>query len=137
MEGFSLILALICEDARREESGKHILIGVICDGLFFRKLPANKRSLHLYVQGVAPTERFEIEFRLIRVGSSKVIRNGKGIFEYEGSEKDVRLPMDFSIDIGPLSFEAEGSYAVQLRWSERRWKTVSSFEVVVVSASAG
>lgn len=122
---------LLCDQMRREDNGKALLIGVFCGGLVFRSLPTTKQSLELYISGDAPVEDFEVQYRLIRKGSRSPLKKGAGRFEYQGDDDAEFMPIDFSLKLGPVQFADEGDYSVQLKQGKKRWKSVVNFEVVL------
>ena len=130
MVEFKCDAALLCDQVRREDNGKAILLGVMSGGIAFNSLPSTKQALELYVSGKAPVEDFSLEFRLIKKNSGLPIKEGKASFKYQGEEEAELLPIDFSLKLGPVKFEQSGSYLVQLKWTGKRWKTLVTFEVI-------
>jgi uncharacterized protein DUF6941 len=62
---FELRSFLVCDDVRREITGKEILIGVYADAMVFPAFPATIRQIVFRVSGVVSTkEATEIAFRI-------------------------------------------------------------------------
>ena len=71
-KAFRVTVALICEDVRREISGKEILIGVFADSVFITFVPF-PLVLTLYMRAMVPDgESYIVHFRVLGPGDAQV-----------------------------------------------------------------
>ena len=118
--------ALVCEDCRREENGKLILIGVYSGGvLSTQPFPLKFRPM-FYLAGHATPGTYEIQFRLLPPSSRKPIISAKATATISNENLDSRGRVGFGIPLQAplLEISQEGLHKLQTRANGSRWKTM-------------
>lgn len=106
------LYTLVCDDVRREQSGKLIVIGMYTAGVVLQRIPANLPGL-TFLTALQPTAagKWEFTFRLSHVATGAVL-GPEGKIEIEVPK--VGGPAVIPIRIGPLNFQMPGEYAFTL-----------------------
>jgi hypothetical protein len=116
---------LVCDDVRREDNGKLILIGVYSSNMIVRELPAVLAPyLVIKLKANEPVDR-AIQFRIMLNGEK--IRSGKGRIKLSpGPAHWIVVP---AIILDKLATEGVLDFDLQIEDSE--WKTVCSLQLVL------
>ena len=136
MEGkFKPSTSVLCDDVRREDNGKYILLGVYTGGINFdAPFPVRKRGLFVFSLGQVSSKRIEMAFRVRHKNSGEVALNGEVKLEMRSNVNpelaDGRnLPIELAFPISPIEFHLGGKYAAQYKDGSGRWKTLLEFDV--------
>lgn len=119
------LIALPCDDVRREDNGKDIIIGVYGDTIVVANFPA-PLVLTFWVQFRATelTEAHPFSFRLIGDGDLKFA-------EMSGGMKTVRIGIgSFAVGPIPLQFQVPTKLKFQAKQANGDWQTLREVEVV-------
>lgn len=123
---------LICDDFRREENGKAILIGVYSGDIVLNKVPT-KMSVCLWFFGEMTGEHLsfdiEIEFKGENEESNKKYKQSIN----EINTKSVKEKTDVNIILlrVPLELNSEGALNIKVKPKENStWKTISKKKVI-------
>lgn len=131
MGDFELKFAFFCDDVRREDNGKSLIIGAMAAGVISAKtFPVTKRFLSAFVVAEMSSGKFEMQYQLVKKAGKTPIRDGSLGFEYTGKEELDVLPIDFGIDLSGTVFETPGEYHLKLRIADGRWKTGAKMTIV-------
>jgi hypothetical protein len=105
-----VINVLVCDDIRREMSGKEILIGAYADVIIVKQIPIKLRSLFVRVlfRISEGTERKFI-FKLIDPNKRTIVE-GEGSFEVKKTTEPATLPLA----LGEVEFHAQGIYTIHV-----------------------
>ena len=123
---FKVVAALVCDDVRKEITGKEILIGVYADNVYVGGIPANL-NLALYIRALfARSEVSNIKFRVLGPGGIQVT-------------PDVNIPLSGPTDLEDvvsvalrgiiLQAQAEGRYEFQWQPPDQEWETITSVRI--------
>lgn len=126
-----LLTALVCDDVRREDNGKEILIGVYTGAIAMPKLPANLPLclwLHLQTHG---NGEIKLEFRVIGP-AEKELAHGEAMVGFVDSD----LPASLALPKLPLALESEGMLDFQWRQTGADWSTLTRKKVQLRAPSA-
>ncbi len=104
-----LVAILVCDVAVRDPAtGKHSLIGIF-DRIWAQKFPT-RRTLFLYIKLADAQGRYNLEARFLRSQTGEELVRAKG----EAEISDRLIAADFSIQLPPVEFPAEGRYEFQV-----------------------
>ena len=125
--------ALVCDDVRREQSGKDILIGVYTGGIGVPALP----SQPLFAFWLALRAREPGEFLLsLQIIVSKTARAKMSMnLELPPNAETSFLHDPFAVFVPPvpLLIEAPGDLELQARWGERgKFRTLLRKPIVLI-----
>lgn len=122
------IVAILCEDARAEVSGKFTLVGVLAGDVETEESRFDARlTVFLIVKGLRPGKR-ALRMR-VRNPEGKIVENSFEI-SAEGS------PGVVPIAGVPFTTESSGIFDVGIKIDRGRWKGVASLSVAVNSSDA-
>ena len=123
MSPFDISAAVLCDDVRRENNGKHILIGVYLHSVLVEDFPANL-MLTVWVE-IKPKEvgNFTGQIRVIKDDESILLRGETKI------TIDSLDPTSARYSRLPLEFQQSGDYFFQWKWGDSDWVTVKEFTV--------
>lgn len=110
---------LICEDIRREDNGKQIVIGLFAGDIKVSRLPVDLRLAFLVRGKSSKKGPNNIELRLLDSNNSPIVEGQ--------SELNVQKPNSlFSMSMPPVIVQIvpEGVMKFQMRQPGTRWKTV-------------
>jgi hypothetical protein len=126
-EGYSVVSVILCDDVRREDNGKEILIGIYVGNMI----------VDTDVPALLPTFCIRIVIRWKEPGAHKVegfiiAPNGNLIVKFGG---DLVLPpgqnlSSASFKVSPFIIPAFGNYEIKIGTQESEAITVETFEVV-------
>jgi hypothetical protein len=123
---FEVKAALVCEDVRREISGKEILIGVFADAVFITQIPV-QLILTLYLRAMIPDqEELAVQFRVIGPGDVPVTST---------ISANLQKPLDpttsVSVVVTGIAFQVQsfGQYRFQWKPPGQEWETVAGLEL--------
>ncbi len=123
---FTAVAALVCDDVRREISGKEILIGVYAHNVYVSLIPVNL-IVTLYMRALfAQRESYNINFRVLGPSGIQVTPEVSLTFppppDFESA---------FPIVLGGISFQAqtEGKYEFQWQPPGQEWETATSLHI--------
>ncbi|MBX7200814.1 MAG: hypothetical protein K1X51_15695 [Rhodospirillaceae bacterium] len=117
---------VLCDDARKEDSGKHILIGVYGTDISLEKIPS---TIHLavWIGGIFPVAG-DYPFSLRAVGPDGKIAAKESVgVTLTGSYADEGFIT--ALTGMPLNISSEGKYLVQWHLPEGEWETISFLRV--------
>ena len=126
-EEYSVVSVITCDDIRREDNGKEILIGIYIGNI----------TIDTDVPALLPTFCIRIVIRWKLPGSYKILGfivapDGNQIVKFGG---DITIPPDQSLSsasfkISPFIIPAFGRYEIRMGTQESSAVTVETFEVV-------
>ena len=126
-----LLAALVCDDVRREDNGKEILIGVYTGAIVVPKLPASlPLSLWLHLQTRGSGE-MKLEFRVIGP-AAKELAHGEAMVGFAESDQ----PASLALPKLPLVLDAEGMLEFQWRQNGADWSTLARKKVKLPASAA-
>ena len=115
--------AIICDEVRKEDNGKHLLLGVYPRDVLVNDIPTII-SLVLWMQLYMDRNgQFDIELQ-IRKDKSIISR-----YEATMSVKDHLLPQTFTLPQAPIKIDGECTLSIQIREKNKRWKKVREIPV--------
>lgn len=119
-DAIKIRFGIVCDEVRREDNGKLLLIGVYSSSIIVQQLPAALvLALVIRVDNEKPTE-IPMEFRILH--NDTPLRKGKGVLNLRlGGQNVMAIP---SIPLEKI--EAEGRMSFQLRLRGRDWEEVCS-----------
>lgn len=121
--GFKVISFIVCEDVRREENGKELIIGVYSKNILVNSIPVTLPQLTFRIV-VEATKPFR-EFKLVIIQPNK-----KRLFEFTGEghvtsiDDWVHLPLRFN----GAEFPDAGTYVVRIAL-DGIWRKAGEFNV--------
>jgi hypothetical protein len=114
---------VICDDARREDNGKSILIGVYNSDMIFPSFPAST-SLTFWIQFM-PTQVGEISFQFRLLGGEDV-EFVKGEFKFAASAKELSsIPLKLPV----IPFQAPIGLALEIKYHASDWEKIATLGV--------
>ncbi|MEZ5887665.1 MAG: hypothetical protein R3D56_12395 [Paracoccaceae bacterium] len=131
MSGLEVNTALLCDDVRREDNGKLILIGVYTGGIVFSgPFPAALSNLFVFLSANTSLEDVDVEFRLFQNTGARELRLVRGNFKRDAKAPTSALGrIDLPIPLGPIAFDEAGDYVFQMRDPGGIWQPVLEFSV--------
>ena len=123
--------ALVCDDVRIEDTGKHILIGVYTGGVRLKEAPVQLRmAFWILFEHDAETAEFETEFRLEvpETKPSPVLH--ASIFP----QSQISSAVIFNVPGVPLG--EPGELRLMFRETGKRWKAIIKKEIIVDQSTA-
>ena len=122
---------VVCDDVRREDNGKHILIGVYAGALFLQSIPAALASLGFYFETIVEGSHDATVQIQVKSPDGTVIMSAQGEIKF-----DITYPVSgFGFKAGPVTFAKEGRYEVLVGFKEPL-VVVKTFDVIVREALA-
>jgi hypothetical protein len=124
--GFTAVASLVCDDVRREISGKEILIGVYADNVYVSVIPANL-NVNLYIRALFGQRGVSnIKFKILGPGGIQVTPEASISFPAPPDPESVA-----SIIVGGIIFQAqaEGKYEFQWQPPGQEWETVTYLHI--------
>lgn len=116
--------AIICEDVRKDQGNKHILIGVYPEKILVSDFPARVR-LTLWVQFFADEDGpLELGMRVIRKDKSEVLN---GLAEINIENHETLITVNFPPV--PIELTKIDVLSFQIRKHKKRWKIAKNLEV--------
>lgn len=111
---------IVCDDARREDNGKLLLVGVYAGNIIVARFPAT--LLLCLVIAVSAARPYEVPLELRVKFDRRIIRTNKGKL------KSDRAGLGLTITRGLLleNIEGPGLLTFQARQKEGRWATLST-----------
>ena len=115
--------AIICDQVRKEDNGKHLLLGVYPTDILFPDFPT-KSNLVLWMQLYVDRKgEFGVEFRIQK--DKKSISHTNATM----SVKDHLQPVTIALALPPIEIDGECTLSFQIREKNKRWKTVKELPV--------
>ncbi len=115
--------AIICDQVRKEDSGKHLLLGVYPIDILVPDFPSTI-ALVLWMQlYVDRNGAFDVEFRIQK--DKKIINRSKATI----SVKDHLHPATISLPPALIEIDGECTLSFQIREKNKRWKTAKELPV--------
>lgn len=122
--------AIVCDEVRREDNGKILLIGVYGTAIFVKKFPVTLAlALMLGVDADEPVNT-DIHFRATLGG--QVIKTGRGHLEIP----DIGLNNLLAIPKMPLPLKEEGTLAFELSVDGEKWDSLIALPVRTIDLPA-
>ena len=114
---------IICDQVRKEDNGKHLLLGVYPADVLVSDFPTTI-ALVLWMQlYVDTTGEFDFEFRIQK--DKKRISRTKGTLNVE----DHLYPATITLPPALIEIDGECTLSFQIREKNKRWKTVKELPV--------
>ena len=115
---------IICDQIRKEDNGKALLIGVYNQDIILNDIPG-RVPLSIYVTGrVGKLKKdYQLEFRIRH--NRKFIAGGEIVLE----KNKVSNKFIIVLPSAPLEFEKKGKMTVEVRPLEGRWRTIKTMNV--------
>lgn len=114
---------IICDEVRKEDNGKHLIIGVYPNNMLVPEFPANLAPsiwMQLYLDQDKDTE---IEFR-IRQDDGKILGRGTGVLPMSRTQ-----PATTSLPPSLIKVQKACVLSFQIREKGARWKTLKKVPV--------
>jgi len=123
---------ILCDDVRREDNGKFLLIGVYSKDIGFASLPANFTITFWMEVDYLATGTFGLRFRALHRPS------GRELFNLEGQAEIPTAERGNSLILGkiPVLVPGEGEIELQMSIDEGEWTLLKSLPVTDASQSA-
>lgn len=117
--------AIVCDHVRKEDNGKHLIIGVYPNDILVPDFPATIAPV-LWIQLIwdETAREMQTEFR-VRRDDGEVLASGKGLVGVQDTAKTAT----FSLPPTPITIESECTLVFQMRKKKGRWKTLRETEV--------
>ncbi len=122
-----LISAILCDEVRREDTGKFLFIGVYTNDILVRRFPINI-SLTLWVHLSAPgTEKVGMEIRIREKGKPQIdLSKGTGNLTVENPDKDLFI----SFPTTTVGIAEPTTLVFEIKPHTGRWKKAIEIPVV-------
>ena len=121
---FSIISTIVCDDVRREDNGKDILIGVFNDTLVIDSVPAILAVLGIRFLVKANKKEAEVKGFIIGPEQKKLVEfGGQVVFA------NVKYNSSFFFKISPMMISEHGEYEIYLGLNSEPEK-VYTFSVI-------
>ena len=118
--------AIICDEVRVEDTGKHIIIGVYSESIAVSDFPANL-LLSFWIQFYVDRDgEIDIELRILSNKKQVAHARGKLIIN------DYKNIVTSAFNGIPVKAKDEGALTFQMREKDRKWKT---FKKIVLRKS--
>lgn len=128
---FRILNAIVCDDARREDNGKAILIGVYTGSILISRFPAQMQLAVWIEHEVTKIGNFQFSCRII-------LDDELEIFQVTGDALLNELaPGVLAFGGVPLQLQRPGSLKVELRVAEEEWTTVRTISIIKGQAPTG
>lgn len=117
---------IVCDDVRREDNGKWLLIGVYAKDIGFHKLPDNfSFSVWIELDYLAVGEH-DFSFRAVHQPGETELFTVGGRVEVKRAERRETLVMAGL----PALIPGEGELEVQARWGSAEWRVIKTMPIV-------
>lgn len=128
--------AILCDDIRREDNNKVILIGIYSGDILVQKLPSNL-VLAAWLIGTAYEEGewpLEIRYKI----SAKDAKPRKVTASGNIGVKELKEATELAVPLAkvPLKIEMPGTLSLDYRISGGRWKKLLSKTIILQEASS-
>ncbi len=127
--------ALVCDDIRKEENGKAILIGVYSNNIILSTFPVTI-PLSLWLQGKAKDGDYRLELRVEAhsEGEAAPFQTSRNM-EFSIRDETGKGGTEFSIAMNqvPVLLRGPGSLFVQFRQNDEDWTTLARKEIVLAT----
>lgn len=125
-QDMKILSALICDDVRREDNGKEILIGVYSGSILIPTIPANimlTAWINMEVHG--PCE-FDFEIRVLDPSDRQIAHGKVHVASSEAHDlSSMALPRF------PINAEKEGWLKIQSRKNGGRWRNIIKRRITI------
>src|SRR5262245_1276923 len=106
---FSIINTIVCDDVRREDNGKEILIGVFNDTLVIDSVPAILATFGIRFLVKTNTKEAEVRGYIVGPGENKIVQfGGQVVFA------NIKYSSSFFFKISPMMIPEYGEYKIYL-----------------------
>ena len=120
------LYVLVCDDIRREDNGKEIIIGVYSSGILVRSFPADL-SLAFSIQFRADkTGDVRLEARVLGPRGTPLIGMQLGVSIQQPSLGSLVVPAI------PVQIKETGNILVQMKQDVEDWETVTTIGVTIL-----
>jgi hypothetical protein len=117
---------IFCEDVRREDNGKDIIIGVFTDNIIVPLLPTFMRLAFWVPCRVLRPGNVSLQFRLSSANGDILLMTPQVSAEARtGKYLIIRLPGIF------VSLNHPGTYSLELRQGDGKWETAGTIDLAV------
>lgn len=113
--------AILCDEVRREDNGKLIIIGVYTTDIVFRGFPASK-SLSLWAHFTAPNvKKLELDFRIkAAISPSIPLFTSQGLVDVENPQNEVFI----TFPIPQINIPSPTTLLFELKEKGKSWKKI-------------
>jgi hypothetical protein len=128
LQPFDIDVALLCDDVRREVTGKDIIIGVYGEELTTPHLPTTFIfTLYMRVRFPIPNSDYPVEFRVIGPSDVQLTTAAKSNLR---SPPPGGAPTS-TVSLGGIPFQIQTPGLVQFQWrpAGADWKTIARLEI--------
>jgi len=116
---------LICDDVRREDNGKIIIVGMYIQDMIVPQLPFTMPTLAFFLNLESDRPgNFSFQFKLQHQESGTLIAQGMGMAPVNIPHAPIIMP----VKIGNILFKQEGLYSFGIEF-ERETPIVASFAI--------
>ena len=115
---------IVCDDARREDNGKIILIGIYGSNIVLQKIPAVLPLCTAIFYDADASIELPFTFRVL-LGKEQ-LNDGNGKFNFSPARNGISLIPNI-----PLSITNEGMLKFEIRFERGAWQTIAALPVVV------
>jgi len=117
---------LVCDDFRREDNGKFIIIGLYTPDMVVPQIPFVMPTLTFFMNLESDRPgNFGFRIRIQHQDSGTFMGQGMGMIPVQNPQAPIIMP----IKIGGVVFNAIGLYGVSLEIDEQREPIVTTFNV--------
>lgn len=122
---------IVCDDVRREDNGKEILIGVYSGDITLPRLPANIRIFFWAMLYVEEGGEQTFNIRVLGPGEVQLIQGN-----FHALLPDT--PPEGSLPIGPLLLQIQtaGQLSLQIKREGGEWETIKTKSVILHEENA-
>jgi hypothetical protein len=122
---------IICDDIRREDNGKEILIGVYAGSIIFRSVPVRLATFGIRLEVLGSKARYN------ETGLQVIAPSGEVLYQtmVEIDVADASLPASVPFKVQGAIFKEVGEYKIMFRL-EGDFQQVYTFIVKTVAADA-
>jgi hypothetical protein len=120
---------LLCDDVRREVTGKDIIIGVFGEELTTAQMPLMLMiNLYMRVRFPKPNTNYQIEFRVIGPSEVPLTPAVKSMLR----SADEKSPQISTVSLGGIPLQVQSPGLIQFQWKTKGsedWSTIARLEV--------
>lgn len=114
------INVIVCDDVRREDNGKLVLIGIYLEDLLFSKYPGGGiltvwTQFYVHKNGEVP-----VQFRVLK--DNEVLGFAEGILNVT----DYKQPITMQVPPFAIQLDSDGLLLFQLKEGKKKWQTMKT-----------
>jgi hypothetical protein len=125
MNAFKVLAALVCDDVRREDNGKEIIIGLYSADIRLPGFPANMRLVFWMQVLVETTEQAKFQFRVMGPNEAQLVTADVVLESSPPAGTVGSIPL-----VVPIQIQSVGILRLELRdGPESEWEEVKRISV--------